>query len=166
MWAWWKGTCRKQWSESAWGSATDCEKEIFFLSLHVKLELLLRQTGSQKIYTHKRTKSNVCWLNQASLKHTHTHLLLSHTHWTFQMGRSAIQWRWATAVEERALRNAFSFVFLLEFLEFVHVKGLVFERSCEEGWIRRSLSPNGLTKPWMSRRDEVRLVFTWAIHDL
>jgi len=70
----------KRRSESAWGSATDCEKEIFFPSLHVKIELLLRQTGSLKIYTHKHTKSNVCWLNQASLKHTAAHTPATITH--------------------------------------------------------------------------------------
>ncbi len=150
------------------------EKELFLPSLHVKLELLLQQTGSEQIYTHKHAPNHL--VRAGSIRHlsnlshahshTHTHLLLSHTHWTFQMGRSSIQWRWATAVEEWALRTVLSFVFLLEFLEFVHVKCLIFEHSCEEGWIRRHVGLNGLTKTRVSCRDEVRLVFTWAVHDL
>lgn len=162
MWAWWKGTCQKRSDDqrAREGVRQTVRKRFSSLLSTLNLSSCCGRLAHRR-FTHTNAPNLTCagsirHLSSTQLRaHTHTHLLLSHTHWTFQMGRSAIQWRWATAVEEQALRTAFSFVFLLEFLEFVHVKGLVFEHSCEEGWIRRSVSLNGLTKPWMRRRDEV-----------
>lgn len=75
----------KRWSKRARGSATVWEKEIFLPSLHVKLELLLRQTGSQKIYTHKHASNLTCagsirHLSDFSQAHSCTHTPATITH--------------------------------------------------------------------------------------
>lgn len=87
----------KRWSKRV----RQFEKKIFLSSLHVKLKLLLRQTGSQKIYTHKHASNLTC---AGSIRHifdfsqahsrAHTcyyHTLVAHSRWGVQPSSEDVQ---------------------------------------------------------------------------
>lgn len=102
--AWWKDMCQKRSDDQReCEGVRQSEKKIFLSSLHVKLKLLLQQTGSQKIYTHKHASNLTCAgsirhlsdLSQAhSRAHAHTcyyHTLIAHSRWGVQPSSEDVQ---------------------------------------------------------------------------
>lgn len=98
MCVWWKGMCQKRCDDQRareWGGCDRLwEKELLLPSLHVKLELLLQQTGSEQIYTHKHAPNHL--VHAGSIRHlsnlshahsrTHTcyyHTPIEHSRWGF-----------------------------------------------------------------------------------